>query len=312
MSLRQECPKTTAHLHFPTFGPALVLVRTLGRGAATVSGRDFLAPGRYGHGNSLCWMEGDISVQSGLTGGDRSSRPLLTVGMPAYNEASQIASSVRAVRDALDTVGVPWELVVVDDGSSDGTEGELRATVAGDDRIRVIRLPQNRGVGFAIATAIGSAGGEWFMVIPADLAMDLRDIRRYLSAVTPGVAAVAGYTATRGDYSPWRALVSIVNRWAVCMLVGIYVRNPNYIHMYRREAVSQAHLTCTGSPALFAELLSICARFGEIVEIPVRYVPRTTGRATGARWQSILATGRGLVRLALSRHVSEHVRPKPN
>ncbi|MEN9615904.1 MAG: hypothetical protein RL022_1326, partial [Chloroflexota bacterium] len=132
-------------------------------------------------------MEGDLSVQSGLTGGDRSSCPLLTVGMPAYNEASQIASSVRAVRDALDTVGVPWELVVVDDGSSDGTEAELRATVAGDDRIRVIRLPQNRGVGFAIATAIGSAGGEWFMVIPADLAMDLRDIRRYLDAVTPGV-----------------------------------------------------------------------------------------------------------------------------
>ncbi|NBR77123.1 MAG: DUF998 domain-containing protein [Actinobacteria bacterium] len=132
------------------------------------------------------------------------------------------------------------------------------------------------------------------------------------ASFTPGVAAVAGYTATRGDYSLWRALVSIVNRWAVCMLVGIYVRNPNYIHMYRREAVSQAHLTCTGSPALFAELLSICARFGEIVEIPVRYVPRTTGRATGARWQSILATGRGLVRLALSRHVSEHVRPKPN
>ncbi|RLT52499.1 MAG: glycosyltransferase family 2 protein, partial [Chloroflexi bacterium] len=131
-------------------------------------------------------MEGDLRVQSGLTGGDRSSRPLLTVGMPAYNEASQIASSVRAVRDALDTVGVPWELVVVDDGSSDGTEGELRATVAGDDRIMVIRLPQNRGVGFAIATAIGSACGDWFMVIPADLAMDLRDIRRYLYAVTPG------------------------------------------------------------------------------------------------------------------------------
>ncbi len=261
---------------------------------------------------ALCSMEGDLRVQSGLTGGDRSPRPLLTVGMPSYNEASQIASSVRAVRDALDTVGVPWELVVVDDGSSDGTEGELRATVADDDRIRVIRLPQNRGVGFAIAKAIGSACGDWFMVIPADLAMDLRDIRRYLDAVTPGVAAVAGYTATRGDYSPWRALVSIVNRWAVCKLVGIDVRNPNYIHMYRREAVSQANLTCTGSPALFAELLSICARFGEIVEIPVRYVPRTTGRATGARWQSILATGRGLVRLALAQHVSEHVRPKPS
>ncbi len=261
---------------------------------------------------ALFSMEGDLSVQSGLTGGDRSSRPLLTVGMPAYNEASQIASSVRAVRDALDTVGVPWELVVVDDGSSDGTEGELRAIVAGDDRIRVIRLPQNRGVGFAIATAIGSACGDWFMVIPADLAMDLRDIRRYLDAVTPGVAAVAGYTATRGDYSPWRALVSIVNRWAVCKLVGIDVRNPNYIHMYRREAVSQENLTCTGSPALFAELLSRCARFGEIVEIPVRYVPRTTGRATGARWRSILATARGLVRLALSRQLGEHVRQKPN
>ncbi len=227
--------------------------------------------------------------------------------MPAYNEATQIARSVGAVRAALDAVGVPWELVVVDDGSSDGTEGELRASTAGDDRIKVIRLPQNRGVGFAIATAIGFASGNWFMVIPADLAMDLRDIPRYLDAVGPGVTAVAGYTATRGDYSNWRNFVSAVNRWAVCTFVGIRVRNPNYIHMYRSDAVSRATLTCTGSPALFAELLSLCGRIGNIVEIPVRYVPRTTGRATGAGWPNIVSTVGDLVRLALSRHLGEHV-----
>ncbi|MSQ42864.1 MAG: glycosyltransferase family 2 protein [Chloroflexi bacterium] len=257
-------------------------------------------------------MNSDRSAPPGSGTGNDSSRPLLTVGMPAYNEATQIAFSVSAVRVALEALGVAWELVVVDDGSSDGTDRELAAATIGDDRIRVIRLPRNRGVGSAIATAIGSASGEWFMVIPADLAMDLRDVRRYLDAVRPGVAAVAGYTATRGDYSPWREFISLVNQWAVRHLVGIGVRNPNYIHMYRRDAVCRDTLTCTGSPALFAELLGLCTRIGNVVEIPVRYVPRTNGRATGAHWLSILSTARDLVRLALLRRFGSEERRAPN
>lgn len=257
-------------------------------------------------------MNSDLGLPAGLASENHAKRPHLTIGMPAYNEAAQIASSVGSVRVALEALGVAWELVVVDDGSSDGTDRELSSAADGDDRIRVIRLSQNRGVGFAIATAIHSASGEWFMVIPADLAMDLRDVRRYLDAGLPGVAAVAGYTATRGDYSPWRDFISMVNRWAVCKLVGIGVRNPNYIHMYRCDAVSRHALTCTGSPALFAELLSLCQRFGTIVEIPVRYVPRTRGRATGARWRSIFSTACDLVLLALSRRAGKGTGRVPN
>ncbi|MCX5985189.1 MAG: glycosyltransferase family 2 protein [Chloroflexi bacterium] len=256
-------------------------------------------------------MNSMLRPSSGSLEGNRAKRPLLTVGMPAYNEATQIAASVSAVRVALEALGVAWELIVVDDGSRDGTDRELRSAVDGDDRIQVISLAQNRGVGFAIATAIRFASGEWFMVIPADLAMDLRDVRRYLDAGRPGVAAVAGYTATRGDYSPWRDFLSMVNQWAVCQLVGIEVRNPNYIHMYRCDAVSRDALTCTGSPALFAELLRRCQQVGYIVEIPVRYVPRTAGRATGARWRSILSTVRDLVRLALSRRFGPDTRRTP-
>ena len=156
--------------------------------------------------------------------------------MPAFNEVAQIAASVRSVAAALDATGEAWELVVIDDGSSDETHRVVDVIASQDPRVRIVRHSRNMGVGQAIASGLSMAHGTWFMVIPADLAMDLRDLNRYLAArddlgVHSGndrdaVAVVAGYTATRPDYSMWRDVVSWANRNAVALLLGVHVRNP--------------------------------------------------------------------------------------
>ena len=230
--------------------------------------------------------------------GSQPASPALTVAMPAYNEAIQIRESVSAVCKALDATGATWELVVVDDGSSDGT-GQLALTDrAGDKRVRVVRHSANMGVGRAIATGLASARGAWFMIIPADLAMDLRDVGRYL-AMRGDAAVVAGYTASRPDYSAWRDAVSWVNRTAVAVLLGVRVRNPNYIHLFRVDALHGAPFRFTDSAALYAEMLRRASTRGRIVEVPIRYVPRVAGVQTGAKWSLIAKTARDLLRLRL-------------
>jgi glycosyltransferase involved in cell wall biosynthesis len=223
---------------------------------------------------------------------------MLTVAMPAFNEAEQIVASICSVTDALEAIGVTWELIVVDDGSADRTLEALSEIVDHYPRLRVVRHSTNLGVGQAIASGLAAARGEWFMVIPADLAMDLRDIRRYLDA-RDGVSVVAGYTANRPDYSRWRALVSWVNRHAVSWLVGVNVRNPNYIHLFRADALTGPPFRFTGSAALFAEMLHRASTRGRISEVPIRYVPRIAGIQTGSKWSLIARTARDLLRLRL-------------
>ena len=222
----------------------------------------------------------------------------LTVAMPAFNEEVQLAQSVTAVVAALEATGVTWELVVVDDGSTDRTGAIADQESARDPRVRVVHHSLNYGIGRAIASGLTAARGEWFMIIPADLAMDLRDLRRYLAA-RDGASVVAGYTANRPDYSSWRDAVSWLNRTAVGWLAGVRVQNPNYIHLFRVNALHGPPFRFTESAALFAEMLRRAGSRGRIVEVPIRYLPRMKGNATGAKWSLIMRTARDLLRLRL-------------
>jgi hypothetical protein len=109
---------------------------------------------------------------------------------------------------------------------------------------------------------------------------------------------VAGYTGERADYTVYRALVSWLNRAALFALFGLRVRNPQYIQLYRVSLLHSLTLEYTGSAMLFGEILIKARRRGaRIVQVPVRYVPRTGGRATGAKTMLILRTGRDLLHL---------------
>jgi glycosyltransferase involved in cell wall biosynthesis len=227
-----------------------------------------------------------------------TASPTLSVAMPAFNEKPQIAASVLSVVAALEATGESWELVVINDGSADGTGAIVGEIASRDSRVRVVHHPSNLGIGRAIASGVATARGKWFMIIPADLAMDLRDIGRYLGG-REGAAVVAGYTANRPDYSAWRHVVSWLNRTAVARLVGVNVRCPNYIHLFRIDAISGPPFRFTGSAAIYAEMLRRASSHGRIVEVPITYVPRLLGKQTGANWSLIAKTARDLVRLRL-------------
>lgn len=219
--------------------------------------------------------------------------------MPAYNEAALLPRTIDQLTSALERLEVTFEIVIVDDGSQDAT-GELVDSMASrDPRVRAFHHPTNLGVGAALATAMKFSLGEFFLFVPADLAMEPDAIGRYLAAASEA-DIVAGFTGVRPDYNLYRSLVSWTNGTLLRMLFRLPIRNFNYCHLYRLSLLRQIRLQFTGSAMLYAEIFVKARRRGaRIAQIQIPYVPRAGGKATGAKPSLILRTGRDMIRLWL-------------
>jgi glycosyltransferase involved in cell wall biosynthesis len=121
----------------------------------------------------------------------------LSIVMPVYNEAATVASAIERVRDAsLDDLGVTREIIVVDDGSSDGTRDRLREI---EDRVDVLRMHDvNRGKGAALRTGFEAATGDVIVVQDADQEYDPREFRRLIQPILEGKADVVYGSRFRG------------------------------------------------------------------------------------------------------------------
>jgi glycosyltransferase involved in cell wall biosynthesis len=108
--------------------------------------------------------------------------PVLSIVIPAFNEAASIERTLRELRNYVDRLGLAWELIVVDDGSSDRTNAIVEQAAAGDRRIRLIRGGRG-GKGKAIQRGMLEARGAWRFMADADLAMPPDNLDRFLDAV---------------------------------------------------------------------------------------------------------------------------------
>jgi glycosyltransferase involved in cell wall biosynthesis len=220
--------------------------------------------------------------------------PQLTVFVPAYNEQANLAACLQAVQARLDEDGVSYELLIVNDGSRDGTGPLADQLVAADPRRRVIHHPQNLGIGGTFVTACRAAQGEWLILIPADLALDPLELRRYLAAAAQA-DVVVGLRSDRRDYTWARRLVSWVNITLIRLLFGMRERQFQYISMYRTAVLRAITIEYWRSAFFLAEVLIKAKRLGyRLVEVEIRYVPRQHGQPTGAKPRLVLRTVRDL------------------
>ena len=126
------------------------------------------------------------------------SPPQLSAVVPAYNEVESLPQLLTELRAALDGAGQPWELVLVDDGSTDGTGELLRAEAARDPRLAVVRFEKNAGQSAALAAGLQRARGDVVVTLDADLQNDPADIPDLLAALA-GADVVSGVRARRHD-----------------------------------------------------------------------------------------------------------------
>jgi glycosyltransferase involved in cell wall biosynthesis len=205
---------------------------------------------------------------------------MLTILMPVYNERERIE---RAIDEVLDTVlPTASELIVIDDGSTDGTREILRARVARNpELLRLIEHDRNRGKGAAVRTGLEYAQGEFTCVFDADLEYDPEDLTRLIGPLLEGsVNACFGVRAFDG-YTSHSFLFVLGNKGVtlICnVLFNVYLRDIMTCHkMLRTELFRSLELRASGftiEPEIAARLI---LRRERIYELPVRYSARSDG-----------------------------------
>ncbi len=211
----------------------------------------------------------------------------LTVFFPMWNEQDYIHATVDAARDVcghmLDEGEIgDYEILIVDDASTDST-GKIADELAAEDcRIRVVHHPFNRRLGGCIKTGFANARGEVVLYTDADLPCDLAELRkacrllRYYSA-----DIVSAYRHDRTGEGLRRVVYSWIYNWLIMLLFDLRVRDVNFaFKLCRRRIFDELELVSEGS-FIDAELLIRAQALGyRVIQFGVDYFPRSVGVST--------------------------------
>ena len=221
--------------------------------------------------------------------------PLLTVLMPAWNEQENLAANVPLLMAKLDDLAVDYELLIVDDGSTDQTPRLADELAARNPRARVVHHGRNQGIGRALYTGFQHACGRLTLFIPADLALELDEIEKYLN-VAGETRVVVGLRSDRRGTSAARRLVSWANIALVRTLFCMPVHQFQYICLWPTRLLSGISIDYPDSAFLQAEVLIKARDLGyDFAEVDIQYMPRARGRASGARTRLVLRSARDML-----------------
>ncbi len=206
--------------------------------------------------------------------------PTISVVVPVMNEEPNIRPLVDAVRSALDRSerSRGWELILVDDGSSDGTSTEVRSCAREDPRIRLVRLARNYGQTSAMQAGFDHAAGQVVVSMDGDLQNDPADIPALLAKIDEGFDLVAGYRLKRQDALLSRKVPSWAANRMIRWVTGVSIRdNGCSLKAYRRELIERMSLY--SDLHRFIPAVAAATAGARIAEVGVRHHARQQGRS---------------------------------
>lgn len=225
---------------------------------------------------------------------DSRKAPQLSILVPAYNESKNIGNTLRAVSRYLDRRRFDYEIIVVDDGSSDNTA--LLARKGSSERIKIVRYQTNMGKGFAIRTAFDNSRGQRIAFFDAGLDYQPEHIERFLETMSrTGADIVIGskrHPESQVNY-PWkRVLISNLGRLVTKTLFNLSVTDTQVgMKLFKREILSDIlPRALVKKFAYDIELLAMAQRYGyKIVEAPVKL--NFNFKNSSVNWKTVLNTG---------------------
>lgn len=205
----------------------------------------------------------------------------LSLCMPCFNEAEVIEEILQGALVVLPEFVSEFEIVIVDDGSKDGTADIVERVAEENDAVRLVRHGVNRGYGAAVSSGLRAAHGEWICFTDGDGQFNLLDLPQLL-VEAQSWDVVIGYRHQRAD-NQLRRFNAHSWKWLIRALVGLRVRDLDCaFKLFPRRVMERLQLTADGA-CISAEILAQCFRGGVTVcEVPVNHFPRAAGRATGA------------------------------
>ena len=203
----------------------------------------------------------------------------LSVFFPAFNEEENVRFMVDSARTVLEKLCSLWEIIVVDDGSTDSTAAITAAMASEDPRIRVVSHSGNLGFGRAIRTGIESSIMPWIFYTDCDGQFDLADLEGVWSR-RGEAEVISAFRRHRRD--PWmRLLYSVAYNALTCLMFGEGFKDTDSsFKLYRRDVFQKVKPRSTSGVADF-EILLVARKLGyRVLQLPVAHYPRRAGQVS--------------------------------
>ncbi len=220
----------------------------------------------------------------------------ISVFFPCYNEQENVGRTVEKALEVMEKLNADFEVIIVDDGSSDNT-GQIADEIAGrDGRVKVMHHKNNLGYGAALQSGFKAATKELVFYTDGDGQFDISEMPPLLRLMEQ-YDIVSCYRLNRQDN-----LIRKINGWCwtklVCLLFGMKIRDIDCaFKLYKREIFDNIKVVSTGA-LIDAEILARAVRKGyRVTQQGIHHYPRTAGAQTGANFRVILRAFKELLRL---------------
>jgi len=231
-----------------------------------------------------------------VNGSSGQSDVSVSVFFPCYNEQDNVGRTAEQALAVLENLKADFEIIIVDDGSSDATGRIADEMAGGNDRVKVVHHPVNRGYGAALQSGFKAAAKELVFYTDGDGQFDIGEMPALLPLMDK-YDIVSCYRVNRQD-----SLVRKINAWCwtklVCLLFGMKVRDIDCaFKLYKRKIFDDMELASSGA-LIDAEILARAVRRGyTITQKGVHHYPRKAGKQTGANPRVILRAFKELFEL---------------
>lgn len=219
----------------------------------------------------------------------------ISLVIPAYNDEHTIGRLLNDACRLLPSVADGYEIVVCNDGSSDGTLDVIKELASQNDQIHVINHPTNKGFGATIRELYLAGRNDYIFSLPGDYQYAPKELLTMVKGLIEN-DFVIGWRVNRND-PPRRKMQSMIYNFMLRLFYGNTNKDVNSIKLFKREILDNIELR-SQSPFVDAELCIRAAHAGyNVVEIPIEHLPRMTQGASGGKISVILDTFGDLVKM---------------
>ena len=221
----------------------------------------------------------------------------LTAFFPAYNDEHTIEGIVRTAAEEIGKVTKDFEIIVIDDGSKDGTGAIVDRLARQLPYVRAIHHPQNLGYGAALITGFKNARKDLIFYTDGDGQYDVREIHNLLAQLQPNIDLVNGYKVKRAD-AWYRIWIGAFYRWAMRKAFALSIRDVDCdFRLIRRRVFDVISLESTSGVICVEMARKFDSAGFRMAEIPVSHYPRLHGRSQFFRLPHLSQTLKGLFRI---------------